>query len=275
MTARPRPRRIDDPASFSPLSSLATRDSKLNVGYSPLSRLNVLIIDPDERYAQQLSALADETGVGIAFRHVPDFSKAKKWLKAGRALPKAADTPDAIILGLEGEILQQALAAIKPSGAGCPDTPVVVLTRNPGEDGGQRAVDAGAQDVLIKGKSDIHRIALALRFAIIRHRMVLECQATEQMAQKIKNILSDLIAHSRDGIMIVSESGNVHLANENALRLMGGGESKFDAVDTPIDPAKLGLDLRPPPGASHVDVHLAATRWGDDRSTIVFLRETK
>lgn len=259
------------PRSHNRQASSVTRTPALSsAGASSPAILTVLVIDPDEKYTQQLSALAEETDVRIEFRHAPDFKKAAHLL-TDRA-------PDAIVLGLQGDALYEAIHGLKPAGGNYPVAPVVVLARDVGADGGLRAVEAGAQDVLAKA-TDIHLLARALRFAVERHRLVRDFCAAEVMARKIKHILSDLVAHSRDGIMIVSESGSVHLANENALRLMGNDASRLENVPMPIDPARLkllsGVTGAAGSGKGHspVDIHLAATRWGDDRSTIVFLRE--
>jgi Flp pilus assembly CpaE family ATPase len=55
-----------------------------------------------------------------------------------------------------------------------PDVPIVLLTGQDDESVGAKAVEAGAQDYLVKQHIGTHRMASALRYALARHRAQVE-----------------------------------------------------------------------------------------------------
>jgi DNA-binding NarL/FixJ family response regulator len=63
----------------------------------------------------------------------------------------------------------QALRTVR---ARAPELPVVVLTRIGDPDTAARLLRLGAQDCLVKTRTDGHALSRAIRFAVVRHRLL-------------------------------------------------------------------------------------------------------
>lgn len=85
-------------------------------------------------------------------------------IEAARAAP-----PDVVLLDLNLPD-SGGLDTVRAFAAACPELPVVVLTGLDDEATGLAAVNAGAEDYLVKGQVDAARLARILRFSIERHR---------------------------------------------------------------------------------------------------------
>ena len=94
--------------------------------------------------------------------------------------------PDSFGLETVGKVLEQA-----------PDTPIVVLTGHPDDSLSVTAVQAGAQDYLIKGEMEGNLLVRSLRYAIERNRM--------SMALKSLSLVDDLTGlYNRRGFMTLA-----------------------------------------------------------------------
>ncbi|MFH0729842.1 MAG: response regulator [Pseudomonadota bacterium] len=93
------------------------------------------------------------------------------------------------------------------------DIPIVVLTGNDDQKTGIAALQAGAQDFLVKGKIPAFHLARVLQYAVERHRSAKRLRESEQF---LRSALDGLSAH----IVIVDESG-VILAVNRAWREFG------------------------------------------------------
>lgn len=82
-----------------------------------------------------------------------------------------------------------------------PDVPIVVITGLGDDDVGLEAVRGGAQDYLVKGRTDPELLLRSLRYAIERHRLLLEL-ASEREKRK----------QERDEMMLRSFSASVGVA---------------------------------------------------------------
>ena len=83
------------------------------------------------------------------------------------------------------------------------------------------AVRQGAQDYLVKGKFDSEFLARALRYAIERHRLLMEVARYASAVQASEKRFRQIIDHSVDGLVIVDTGGIVRFANLAAEALFG------------------------------------------------------
>lgn len=76
-----------------------------------------------------------------------------------------------------------------------PDLPIVVLTGMNDERVGVAALQAGAQDYLVKGQVDGNVLTRTIRYAIERHRMAAELEKTRQHELELKDQFLSHVSH--------------------------------------------------------------------------------
>lgn len=126
----------------------------------------------DARLLQVILTEANGSGEGFNLQHVERISEALTSL--------SREHYDAILLDLtlpDG----QGLTTAEVLCAAAPEVPIVVLTGLDDEAMALQAVQAGAQDYLVKGQVDGPMLTRALRYAIERHRMQQELRAMSLM----------------------------------------------------------------------------------------------
>lgn len=128
---------------------------------SGLGVANLLIVEDNRSQAMMMEQMLRERGTGFEVAHVGTIADARDFLSASRVACILLDLtlPDAE--GLDG------LAEIKTV---APEAPVVVVTADNDAGRGIKAVQAGAQDYLIKGQMDSVQLGRAVEFAIERGR---------------------------------------------------------------------------------------------------------
>jgi len=122
----------------------------------------VLLVEDDPGYALLVRSMIDETPLGeLGFEHTGLVSDACDYLLqvgVGCVLLDLS-LPDA-----------RRLQGVERLRAADPDTPIVVLTNLEDDVVAADAVASGAQDYLIKGRTDGYQLAHAVRYAIQRKR---------------------------------------------------------------------------------------------------------
>lgn len=88
-------------------------------------------------------------------------------------LEAKASPPDVVLLDLNLPD-SEGLETVRAMGRACPDTPVVVLTGLDDDATGLAAVNAGAEDFLVKGQVDAQRLSRILLYSVERHRALAE-----------------------------------------------------------------------------------------------------
>jgi PAS domain S-box-containing protein len=137
------------------------------------------------------------------------------------------DKPDLLLLDLSLPDSSE-IETVKAMSAALPDTPIVVLTGTDDNDLAIAALEAGAQDYLIKGQFDHTALARAVRHALVRARLEARLRLFEVALNSAAN-----------GIVITDIEGKVHWANPAFTRITGF--SAEDAVGrNPSDQTKSG-----------------------------------
>lgn len=94
------------------------------------------------------------------------------------------------------------LDTIKQIQPHAPHVPVVVMTGSDDEELAIKALQEGAQDYLVKGQVEAHTLMRALRYAIERHRLREELQASEKRYYNLFENASDaLLSFTLEGIV--------------------------------------------------------------------------
>lgn len=92
-----------------------------------------------------------------------------------------------------------------------PQTAIVVLTGFDGHDLGVRAMQAGAQDYLVKGDTDGTLLARALRYALERHRID---EALRRSEAEYRSLINDVFDTSMVAVLILNRDFEVVWCNE-------------------------------------------------------------
>jgi diguanylate cyclase (GGDEF)-like protein/PAS domain S-box-containing protein len=125
----------------------------------------------------------------------------------------AGGAVDIILLDL-GLPDAQGLESIRRARAVAPRVPLVVLTALDDESMAAQALQAGAQDYLIKGQIDARGLLRALRYAVERKSMQEELFREKELAQVTLNSIGD-------AVICTDISGNITFLNLVAVRMTG------------------------------------------------------
>ncbi len=110
------------------------------------------------------------------------------------------------------------IATVRKMVAAHPRMPVVVLTGNDDEAVGMAAVQAGAQDFLVKGMVDASLLRRTLRYAIERKAAALELLALAERHARILDALGE-------GVLEVSANGSILECNPAAEQLLAADKA--------------------------------------------------
>lgn len=125
----------------------------------------------------------------------------------------AANHLDAVLLDLSlpdsqgPDTLQRVLSR-------APDTPVIVMTGQEDEETAIKALQAGAQDYLIKGQFDGRLLTRVIQYAIERKQTEKDLRESEERFRLI-------VQSAPSAMIVVDECCNITLANANAENLFG------------------------------------------------------
>jgi two-component system cell cycle sensor histidine kinase/response regulator CckA len=171
-----------------------------------LEGIRVLLVEDNPADARLFLDLVRETGAGrLQLEHVPLLETALERL--------SGEHFDAVLLDLSlpGH---QGLSSLTRAHAHAPKVPIVVLTGLDDEDLAVRAVRAGAQDYLVKGRVDGDLLVRSLRYATERGRAL---EALERREEHYRS----LIENSLDLIAILKLDGTIRYASPSHQRVLG------------------------------------------------------
>src|SRR5208282_1806161 len=171
-----------------------------------LEGIHVLLVEDNSGDARLFQELVRDTGAGrLKLEHVSRLSTAFDRLSN-------ADF-DVVLLDLSLPD-EQGLATLTRTHAHAPNVPIVVLTGLDDEALAVKAVRAGAQDFLVKGRVDGDLLVRSIRYATERGRAV---EALERREEHYRS----LIENSLDLISILNVDGTVRYASPSHERLLG------------------------------------------------------
>jgi len=158
-----------------------------------------------------------------------------------------------------------------------PITPLVIMTAHTDSRLGVSAVDAGAQDYLIKGEIESQSLGRLLLQAIARQNL------RQSMAQHLQDVessrtrLHNLVDLNIDGILIVNRDGKVIFANRRSEELFGLSHHQLmhHTLGRPVSD-EIGSEIAITDKYGKVrKVHMRsqATGWDNDDAYMVLLSE--
>ncbi len=148
--------------------------------------LTVLLVEDSRPHAQLVEDMLDEQGAGMRLIHRARVADAERVLCG-------ADRPDCVLMDL-GLPDAEGLDAVRRLVAAAPETPLVVLSGQDDEEIATQAVQQGAQDYLVKARSDGYIIARAIRYAIERKRAQIALTRHASEVQAFAEFQRDFVA---------------------------------------------------------------------------------
>lgn len=160
-----------------------------------------------------------------------------------------------------------------------PDIPIVLLTGLDDDDMSIRAMQAGAQDYLIKGQIESNLLLRTIRYAIERQKLILD------LRQKTNDLLysearfHNMIENNADSVIIVDDNGLIRFANPAAETLFGCRAEELlnrpfgfpIAVDQRTE-----LEIKRNGGDKHpviVEMRVTETEWENEKTYMASLRD--
>jgi two-component system cell cycle sensor histidine kinase/response regulator CckA len=171
-----------------------------------LEGIRALLVEDNPGDARMFFELVRETGAGyLKLEHVDRLDKALSRL--------SAEHFDVVLLDLSLPD-EQGLTTLLRTHAHAPKVPIVILTGLDDEAVAVRAVRAGAQDYLVKGRVDGDLLVRSMRYATERWRAV---EALERREEHYRS----LIEHSLDLISILNVDGTIRYVSPSHERVLG------------------------------------------------------
>jgi len=179
---------------------------------------HVLLIENDPEVTETIGAMFNNQGL-YSF----ELSRAES-IQQGEAL-LGLQTVDVVLLDTDGIPGDSILEAMRPIQAMAPKSSLVLLTDAASELMALRAIEAGAQDYLIKGQIEPHELLRAIRSSVARK--ILEERLFDEANRA--QITLECIG---DAVICTDLAGNVTFLNPVAEKLTGW--SLRDAVGRPL-----------------------------------------
>jgi diguanylate cyclase (GGDEF)-like protein len=156
--------------------------------------------------------------------------------------------------------------------AAAPEVPIVVLTSLDDEEFGPRALQAGAEDYLLKGDVDGRALVRSLRYALERHRLRIELRRSSRQIEKSETKFRQLIRSAADGLLVVDPACVILFVNPAAARMLDKSREELRG-------SLFGLPLS---GTARIEsggvlrtleIELVDIEWEDRPARIVTLRD--
>ena len=190
--------------------------------------INILLVEDAPLDAQLLrELLAQAQGVPFVLANADQLATGLARLAAGGIDIILLDLslPDA--QGLDTFIRAHAHAA---------GVPIIVLTGSDNETLAMQALQAGAQDYLVKGQLDGNMLVRSIRYAIERARTLAALQHSEEALREANQTLQALIEAAPLVITALDRAGNVTIWNPAAKQIFGWSAHEVLGGPLPIVP---------------------------------------
>lgn len=221
----------------------------------------VLLIEDNPGDARLIRAMLAEKGGIFSLEHVDRLATGLKRL--------IEEKFDAVLLDLSLPDAQGA-DTFEQTATLARNVPIVVLTGFNDETLATEAIHQGAQDYLIKDNVNSDSLVRAIRYAVERHQLVRELQASESRIRTI-------ITSSADGIIVIDERHEVRFVNPAAEALFEAQPGTLlgerfaypllgDSV-TELEPVGPGKEARV------IEMHVVESEWEGKPAYLASLRD--
>lgn len=233
----------------------------------------LLLVDPDFDEAAQIIALLHRNELEqYVIEHAHGFDDAEGLIEGNDF--------DAVLLDLATPV-GRGSAVLKKLITLAANIPIIVLTQTEDENAGVMAVQAGAQDFLVKSRINGDVLRRVIRYSIdrVRFRQDVDGLAREIAHRKrIADALSDsqnrMMAINEslfEGVLVFDENGHIALSNRAADRLLGGEDERLPSRDL-NEVLRLVLDEQPVAFNAGPFREVIATAEGVADDDAVFIR---
>ena len=185
--------------------------------------VRALLIEDDPLIAQLIRKMLDKVrDISFDLVHAESLSAGLEYLKDGQFVIILLDLglPDSSGIKTLNKVYDQAL-----------DIPIIVFTGQDDEALGVNAVNAGAEDYLIKGQTDSKSLVRALRYAVGRHQVKEALKDTtanlrrtveklKKANEKILNQQKSVIEEERLKVLLQLSGATAHELNQPLTALM-------------------------------------------------------
>jgi len=175
----------------------------------------ILLVEDDPGVANLVPGVLAEAGLGhLGLDRVGTLAKAMASLERKRYSLVILD------LGLPDS---QGLDTFRILHGRFPQAGVLIFTGRQDEGLGVAAVQAGAQDYLVKDPSQFQILGRAVQFAMERQRLVLAREEAEQSLARSQEKYRFLVERLHDGLALTDPGGGVTFANRRLGQMLGYG----------------------------------------------------
>ncbi|MFP4101693.1 ATP-binding protein [Coleofasciculus sp.] len=158
-----------------------------------------------------------------------------------------------------------------------PHIPIIVLSGLADQDIALAAVQAGAQDYLVKGQFDSHLLSRSIRYGIERQHLSLRLKQQNQELQAKEAQLRTIISQNADGMVMINPQGTIVFANPAAESLLGCPADELNAavLGFPFTSQETTeLTIQQPSGDSViVEMRLVQMNWNSESAYLASLRD--
>lgn len=158
-----------------------------------------------------------------------------------------------------------------------PDIPMIVLTGIEDELLAIQAVQAGAQDYLVKGELESPRLLASISYAVERQRLSAEIERKSAELAVSEAHLRMVVELNADGIIIVDPQQRIALVNRAAAHMFGCTQEELlhQSFEYPLVPTqKIEIDI-PRAGSKSVIAEMRAVEmeWQNQAAHLVSLHD--
>ncbi|MGB7442654.1 MAG: ATP-binding protein [Coleofasciculaceae cyanobacterium] len=230
--------------------------------------IRILLVEDDSQDVSLLLALlAKAKGFPVEIKHFDNLEKAIDYLREEKVDVVISDLflPDSKGLETYNQLASQ-----------FPDMPIIILSGLEDEAVAISAVQAGAQDYLVKGEFRRQLLVRTIRYSIERQQLRFKMQRQHEILQESEAQLHTIITNNTDGIVVLNQEGTILFANPAATSLLSyqAEELQKQTLNIPLDQESFEKDITRQSGESFVaEVRLVEINWQEQKAYLALLRD--